>query len=411
MEHWKKNLYILWATQFLAMIGMNLVVPFLPFYIRQLGVTDQTELARWSGLVFAGPFFTSFIATPIWGSLGDKYGKKAMVVRAIIGLGISQVLIGFSQDVYQLLFFRMLQGAISGFIAAALALVSSSTPRERIGYSLGLLQSATAGGTMLGPAIGGFLADIMGYREIFFITASLCFIGGFVISRYVQEVPQSEDIDLKSSVIQNVKFMFQNRHLRVIAVVIVISQIAALMIEPLFALFIESFKTTTKYISTLTGFTIAISGVFMVISSPWWGRRNDRFGFKKNIIYALTGTGITYSLHMIVPNLLSLMFLRAGMGFVRGGILHALYSMTNHHSPDNRKSGMIGIASSLTVFGNMIGPLVGGWVAGNWGIQSVFIINSFLFLICAAIIWFYYFEIRHQTQSESDTINILNDTE
>ncbi|MBI5020009.1 MAG: MFS transporter [Ignavibacteriales bacterium] len=390
---------------------MNLVVPFLPFYIRQLGVTDQTELARWSGLVFAGPFFTAFIATPIWGSMGDKYGKKAMVVRAIIGLGVSQVLIGFSQNVYHLLFFRLLQGAISGFIAATLALISSSTPRERIGYALGLLQSANAGGTMLGPAIGGFLADIMGYREIFFITASLCFIGGFVIARFVRDVPQSEEIDSKSSVVQNIKFMFRHKQLRTIAVVIVISQIAALMIEPLFALFIESFKTTTKYISTLTGFTIAISGVFMVISSPWWGKRNDLFGFKKNIIYALSGTGVTYALHMIVPNLFSLMFLRAGMGFVRGGILHTLYSMTNHFSPDNRKSGMIGIASSLTVFGNMIGPLLGGWVAGNWGIQSVFIINSFLFLICASIIWFYYFEIKQHSISESKTINILNGTE
>jgi MFS transporter, DHA1 family, multidrug resistance protein len=411
MEYWKKNLYVLWGSQFLAMIGMNLVVPFLPFYIRHLGVTEQTELAQWSGLVFAGPFFTSFIATPIWGSLGDKYGKKTMVVRAIFGLGVSQILIGFSQNVFQLLLFRLLQGAISGFIAAALALVSSSTPKEKIGHSLGLLQSATAGGTMLGPAVGGILADMMGYREIFFITALLCFVSGFVIIRFVRDVPQPAYDQTKPSVIQNVKFMFTNHHLRIIAIVIVLSQIAALMIEPLFALFIESFKTSTKYISTLTGFTIAISGVFMVISSPWWGKRNDRFGFKKNIIYALTGTGITYSLHMIVPNLFSLIFLRAGMGFVRGGILHALYSMTNLYSPDNRKSGMIGIASSLTVLGNMIGPLLGGWVAGNWGIQSVFIFNSFLFLICAAIIWFYYFEIKHQAKSESDAVNILNTAE
>ncbi|MBP2672722.1 MAG: multidrug transporter, partial [candidate division NC10 bacterium] len=115
MELWRKNLYVLWGTQFLAMAGMNLVVPFLPFYIRQLGVTDPTSLARWSGLVFAGPFFLSFIATPVWGSLGDRYGRKMMVVRALIGLAISQLLIGFAQDVIQLLIFRVVQGAISGF--------------------------------------------------------------------------------------------------------------------------------------------------------------------------------------------------------------------------------------------------------------------------------------------------------
>src|SRR3989304_5661176 len=129
MELWRKNLYILWGTQFLAMMGMNLVVPFLPFFIRELGVTEPAELARWSGLVFSGPFVLSFIATPIWGNLGDRYGRKIMVVRAIFGLAISQALIGLSQNVEMLFFFRMLQGAISGFIAAALALVSANTPR------------------------------------------------------------------------------------------------------------------------------------------------------------------------------------------------------------------------------------------------------------------------------------------
>jgi len=123
MESWRTNLYVLWGTQFLAMLGMNLVVPFLPFFIRSLGVTDPNELARWSGLVFAGPFVLSFIATPLWGTLGDRYGRRTMVIRAIFGLALSQLLMGFSQNVVQLLMFRVLQGAISGFIAATLALV------------------------------------------------------------------------------------------------------------------------------------------------------------------------------------------------------------------------------------------------------------------------------------------------
>ncbi len=181
MEPWRKNLYILWATQFLAMVGMNLVVPFLPFFIRELGVTDPDELARWSGLVFSGPFVLSFIATPIWGALGDRYGRKNMVVRAIFGLAVSQLLVGFSQDVIQLFIFRIVQGAISGFIASSLALVSTNTPREKVGYALGLMQSASAGGMVLGPFVGGLLADLIGYREIFFVTASLCTIGGVVV--------------------------------------------------------------------------------------------------------------------------------------------------------------------------------------------------------------------------------------
>ncbi|MCI0706336.1 MAG: MFS transporter, partial [Ignavibacteriae bacterium] len=187
VEPWRKNLYIIWASQFIAMMGMSLVVPFLPFYIRELGIQSNDEIARWSGLVFAGPFFVSFFSTPIWGYLGDRYGRKIMTVRAIFGLGISQIFIGFSQSVEMLFFFRMVQGGISGFLAASLALVSANTPREKSGYAVGILQTATSSGNVFGPLVGGTLADAFGYRPIFFIVAGLCTIAGLVIIRFVRE--------------------------------------------------------------------------------------------------------------------------------------------------------------------------------------------------------------------------------
>jgi DHA1 family multidrug resistance protein-like MFS transporter len=387
MESWKKNLYVLWGAQFLAMVGMNLVIPFLPFFVRQLGVSNDQELARWSGIVFAGPFMTAFLATPVWGTMADRYGQKLMVVRAIFGLGISQVLCGFSQDVIQLLLFRMLQGAISGFISATLALVSTSSPKEKIGYSLGLLQSATAGGTVLGPAIGGVLADIIGYREIFFVTAAFCFVSGFAIIRLVHVPPHAERAGNGPSVGQNLSFMFRHKQLRLIAVTIIIGQGAALMIEPIFALFIEGFGTTTRYISSLTGLIIAIAGIFMVFSAPWWGRRNDRFGAKSTLLIALAGTGVSYGLHILVPDLVTLGFLRGMLGFMRGGILHTLYALTNQYAPAHRRSGLIGIASSMAILGNLFGPLAGGAVAGTYGLTAVFVVNSTLFLGTALIVW------------------------
>lgn len=389
MEIWRKNLYVLWGTQFLAMIGMNLVVPFLPFYVRTLGITDESELAQWSGLIFAAPFFTSFIATPFWGSLGDRYGKKLMVTRALFGLGISQILIGFSQDVYQLFLFRMFQGAISGFIAAALALVSTSTPKQKIGYALGFLQSATAGGSVLGPAVGGILADMISYPQIFFITSVICFIGAGVVVKMVHEDHHPSTDERSRSVFHNFRTMFSNPQLRVIAVGIVLAQAAALMVEPIFALFVESFRTDTAYLSTLTGITFAISGIFMVISAPWWGKRNDRLGYKHNLMLATAGTGVAYGLHIVVPGLITLGILRAGLGFVRGGILHALFSLTSLHAPDDRKSGLIGVASSLAVLGNMVGPTTGGMIAGQFGIWAVFACISMMFFILTAVIWRY----------------------
>ncbi len=386
MELWRKNLYVLWGTQFLAMAGMNLVVPFLPFYIRQLGVTDPTSLARWSGLVFAGPFFLSFIATPVWGVLGDRYGRKMMVVRALIGLAISQLLIGFAQDVIQLLIFRVVQGAISGFIAANLALVSTNTPKERMGYAIGFLQSATAAGTVLGPAVGGLLADLIGYREIFFITATLCFIAGIVVFTSVVEQVRPGQGERSYSVFDNARFMWNDRRIRIVGFTMVIGQLSVLMIEPIFALFVEGLSAGSRYVSTLTGAVFSVSGFFMVIAAPWWGRRNDKTGFRRNLTIALTVVGVAYLLHTVVENLIQLAVLRAALGFARGGVLPALYSIVSLLTPAERRGGTMAIASSLTVLGNMIGPMMGGMIAGTFGITATFVANGALLLLTSLLI-------------------------
>ena len=389
MEPWRKNLYILWGTQFLAMMGMNLVVPFLPFFIRNLGITDPDDVARWSGLVFAGPFLLSFFATPIWGSLGDRYGRKIMVVRAIFGLAISQVLIGFSQNVYQLLLFRMVQGAISGFIASALALVSTNTPRERLGYAIGVLQSSSAAGMVLGPFVGGLLADLIGYRPIFFVTASLCAVGGVVVMFNVRELSRAGAEGNWATVFQNYRLMFSDKRLRVVALALVVGQMSVLMIEPIFALFIESFQAETKYLSTLAGGIFSIAGLFMVVSAPWWGKRNDRTGYKKNLVIALIGVALAYAGHIAVTSLAQLAVLRALLGFARGGVLPALYALATVYSPQERRGGMMSIASSLTILGNMLGPVVGGLVAGHFGIISSFIVNSAMLLVLSFVVWKY----------------------
>ncbi len=344
---------------------------------------------------------TAFIATPFWGALGDRHGRKLMVMRALFGLAFSQLLIGFSRDVVQLFLFRLLQGTLSGFIAATLALVSTFTPREKMGYALGMLQSASAAGTVIGPFIGGVLADLIGYREIFFIVAGLCLAAGLVVLWNVREIkePVGDTVKL-STPFHNFRLMFSDKRLRIIALTLLLAQVSVQMIEPIFALFIEGFKTETRFLSTLTGAIFAIAGVFMVFSAPWWGKRNDRLGFKTNLLIAITGTAAAYSLHIVVPNLATLTGLRAGLGFARGGILPALYSLTNFHAPTDRKSGLIGIASALAILGNMLGPLIGRIIGGHFGIPMCFAANSVLLLLTALIVWKY---LHEQPRTAFDT--------
>jgi DHA1 family multidrug resistance protein-like MFS transporter len=389
MESWRKNLYVLWGTQFLAMLGMNLVVPFLPFFIRDLGVTDPNELARWSGIVFAGPFVLSFFATPFWGTMGDRYGRRTMVIRAVFGLGLSQLLMGFSQNVVQLLLFRILQGAISGFIASTLALVSTLTPKEEMGYAMGLMQSASAGGMVFGPFFGGLLADLFGYRPVFFITAAFCIIAGCLVVFLVTEPSRPGRVMKTFTVGQNLKLMLTDKRLRVVAAGLVVCQLSVLMVEPVFALFVEGFGSGSRFISTTAGGIFSIAGLFLVVSAPWWGRRNDRKGQRKNLAVAFILVGVSYAGHLLVVDLFQLGTLRAFLGFAQGGILPTLFALTGLYAPAERQGGMMAIASSMTVIGNLLGPTIGGLVAGHYGIRAGFVANSILLVAMGTVVWRY----------------------
>ena len=129
MEPWQRNLYSLWVAQFIAAIGLSMIIPFLPFYLRELGVVGKESVKIWSGLIFSAPFMVSAFLQPVWGILGDRRGRKPMVVRAMLGLALTNFLMGFARSAPQLLILRFFQGSLAGFVAPSLALMASCTPR------------------------------------------------------------------------------------------------------------------------------------------------------------------------------------------------------------------------------------------------------------------------------------------
>ncbi len=384
MDNWKSNLIIIWTGQFIAMMGMSMVVPFLPLYIRELGVIDNQQVSRWSGIVFSGPFLFSLILVPVWGFLGDKYGRKLMVIRALFGLSISQIIIGFSQNVFHLLIGRIVQGLMSGFVPASMVLVSSTTPKEKTGYALGLLQTATSGGTVLGPFVGGFLADHIGIRPIFFITASLCFISAILVILKVRE-ERKEILDGKVKLIDNYKFVLKSHQLRIILFMIVLVQISVAFNQPLFTLYAESLKVDKRYIASIAGILYGIMGVFTMIGSPLWGKYNETHKLSRSITIAGIIAGFSYLLHPLIYDPFVLSFTRAILGLALGGLLPVLYTLVSYTTPSERRGGIMGIASSAQIFGNLVGPSLSGITASFFGIRIIFIISGLLLFVVASL--------------------------
>lgn len=377
MKNWKSNLYIIWLGQFIAMLGMSMVVPFLPLYIRELGLIDNQQVAKWSGFVFSGPFLFSFLLVPFWGFLGDRYGRKLMVIRALFGLAIAQILIGLSQNVYHLLIGRLIQGLMSGFVPAAMALVASTTPKEKTGYALGLLQTATSGGTVLGPFVGGFLADHIGIRPIFFITATFCLISALLVILKVRE-DKSQFSKSNESLKGNYIFVFRSSQLRLIILMIVFVQISIAFNQPLFALYAETLHIDKKFIASIAGLLYGVMGVFTMLGSPFWGKYNETHLVNKSIAIAAFTAAFSYSLHYFIYNPYLLGFVRAILGLALGGLLPVLYTLVSLNSPIEKRGGIMGIASSAQVLGNLLGPTLSGLLASQIGIRPIFLVSAFV---------------------------------
>ena len=385
MENWQKNLYSIWAAQFLAAVGLSMVLPFLPFYIRELGVNGDKAVKIWSGLIFAAPFMVSVFMQPLWGILGDRNGRKPMIVRGMAGIALATFLMGFARTAPQLLFLRFLQGAISGFVAPSLALVATSTPREKTGQALGTLQSALVTGMVLGPLLGGVFAHFMGFRSIFFWTGGLCFVGAFVAYRFVREDFVRPDKAERSSLRYNISYILHSPQLRAMLGLLILVQFSIQVVAPFLSLYVESLHVSPEYVGLVTGMVFGITGVTNAVTSPLWGRQADRHGFRKVLQISLLGMIIFYLPQAFVTEAWQLLFLRAGLGIFVAGAIPTINAIVHRSTLEKDRGGMYGIFQSGLMIGNVAGPLLGGSLAAIFGLPAIFLITTGLMVL--AFFW------------------------
>jgi len=381
MEIWKKNLFILWIALFFSAAGLSSVVPFLPLFIRELGVTNLAETSRWSGYVFSAPFLVSFFIIPVWGSLGDKYGQKLMTLRAVFGLSIALLLMALSQNVVQLFIFRMLQGALSGFYPAALALAVSTAPRERTGYALGVILSASTSGNVVGPLFGGVLSQLFGFRNVFVIVGMIIFVCALLIFFYLKEEKKQEDKnETNYSVVDNWRYVFSTKQIFLAGILILMSSFAVSLLAPIFVLYVETFKIDASSLPLVTGGLYSILGLFATISSLLFGKKIDEKGYKKNLILSSAIIGLMFLLHFFVYQIYYLIPIRILLGFGFGFLTPVLFTALSKKVVLNRKAGVMGIGSSFQILGNMIGPVCSGLIGAMFGVRYSFILAGIIFM-------------------------------
>ncbi|HUS79672.1 MAG TPA: MFS transporter [Armatimonadota bacterium] len=381
---WGRTLGALLIAQFLSISGFWMVQPFLPFYIKELGVRTPTDLAIWSGVIMGSMSFSFAVFAPLWGSMADRYGRKPMVARAMFGGVVTLTLMGLSRSVHELLALRLMQGALTGSVTATNAMVSSIVPRQRIGVSLGMNQMMVILGSSLGPWLGGYLIELWGYRMSFFVAAGLVLIAGLVALFGAQEEFDRSGNGAAGGG-QGLRQAFGGKGMIALLVVFFVVAFSSSFGSPVFPLLVEAVVGEARAASA-TGTLLGASGLMAGVAAVIVGRLGDRAGYQRLLAGATLISGLVTMPHALVQTMGQLLPLRIAMGGATGGIQPSLNAfITSAVSPD-----MIGRAYGVTrcahAIGMAAGPIVCGLIASWLGVRMPFVVMGVLLMISSMML-------------------------
>ena len=390
---WQRNLYALTLATFLMFMAFGFVFPFLPLFIAELNVGDLHQVEVWSGITTFAQALVLSIFSPIWGAVADRRGRRLMVLRCAFGGAVILGLVGLSQNIWEFLGLRLIQGALTGVIASATALASSFVPRERIGYALGMIQMSLFAGNAVGPLMGGFVADRVGYRWSFAVAAVLFGMAGVVTMLLVREdfqrPPEGEGRPGLRGIVRDIRTRGRDHHLLVMMLVLFSAQFGVNVVLPMLPLFVQSIDPGQSP-AAVTGVVFTVAGIVASASAVVWGRIGDRLGFRRLLIGMALGGGLCYIPQAFVANIGQLIALRGVLGIFDGGLLPAANALIASRTPDGSDGkpashggghgttyGLVYLANGL---GFALGPLSGGVLAATLGLRSVFIVTAAILL-------------------------------
>ena len=367
---WKENLRVAWFGSFLTGASISLVVPFMPIFVEQLGI-EQNQVAFYAGLAISVSAVSAALVSPIWGILADKYGRKPMMIRAGLAMTITMGGLAFVPNIYWLLFLRLLNGVFTGFVPNATALIASQVPKDKSGAALGTLSTGVVAGTLTGPFVGGFIAEIFGIRNVFLLVGSFLFLAAiltiFFIKEDFQPVAKEKAIPTKE-VFSSFKYPRLLVNLFLTSFVI---QFSAQSIGPILALYVRDLGQTENLLF-VSGLIVSSMGFSSMMSAGILGKLGDKVGNHRLLVAAQIYSVIIYLLCAHATSPLQLGLYRFLFGLGTGALIPGVNALLSKMTP---KSGISRIFAFNQVFfylGGVIGPMAGSAVAGYLGYHAVF---------------------------------------
>lgn len=386
LPYWRRNLAVCVFGSFTTLVSLSMLLPFLPLYVQQLGVTAQADVVQWSAVAFGATFFGTAITAPIWGRLADRFGRKPMLVRAAIGMAVVMSLIGLARDATDLVVLRLIAGLIGGYASASIVMIGSQVPREKAGWALGVLSTGALSGNLIGPLVGGFLPQLVGIRGTFFVGGAMIACAALTTMLLIREDFNRESDGARS----DKKNQAQNGNSRwpIITALLMTAMmvlLANMSIEPIITVYIGHLGVAFDDQARVAGVVMACSALGSILTAARLGALADRVGSWNVIIGCLLLTGLVMVPQAYVTSWWQLAVLRGVMGMTIAGLLPAIAKLIRHSVEEHNTGKILGYLQSAQFSGQVIGPLIGGQIGAYFGLHYVFLVTGALLVACAGI--------------------------
>ncbi len=389
-DAWRRNVSAVTAASFLGYTGFTLVMPFLPLFIQQLGVTDVGEIAVWTGLSLGvTPGLTAILA-PAWGRLGDRYGRKMMVERSLASFVVLFAAMAFVTRAWHVLAIRIVQGVFAGYGSLSVAMAAESAPRERMPNAIGLVQTAQRLGPGIGPVIGGALAGFVGLRRAFIATALFYAVGFIVVFlMYDDEVARRQGRDAAAAkdsaaacagaITFRDVLAFENFILMM--VVIFGLQFVDRSFGPILPLYVEQIGVAHARVAFVSGVLFSIMAATGALGHHLCGKLLKRFPARA-VIATATAVAAAGAALFVAPTAAAMYVASALFGVGVGTAMTAAYSAAGAVIPPSAHGAGFGVLTSASLVGMAVSPFLAGLVAGG-SLRLVFVADMAIMAACA----------------------------
>ena len=374
------------AASFMGYTGFTLVMPFLPLFIGQLGVTDVGEIAMWTGLSLGvTPALTAMLA-PAWGRLGDRFGRKIMVERSLVSFVVLFAAMAFVTRLWHVLAIRAIQGLFAGYGSLSVAMAAESAPRDRMPNAIGAVQTAQRIGPGVGPVIGGLFAQLFGLRNAFLATAAFYAVALIIVHvMYDDRAIHAQPVDAAETGRVTFRNVLAFRNFILMMSVIFGLQFVDRSFGPILPLYVEQIGVAHARVPLVSGVLFSIMAFTGALGHHFCGKLLRRYASRVVIAGGAGVAAAAAGMFAVSGSVWMMSVASALLGLGIGAAMTASYSAAGAVIPPGAHGAGFGVLTSASLVGMASSPFIAGFLGGA-SIRIVFVVDLALMALLAAVV-------------------------